>query len=203
MATQKMFTVDRFKGVSEATDGYSELGQGFASRISNWNITDAGNISVRPGFSPVPYFADGAAIVAVYSAFIRNDEYLIAVTYDGSDTISVHRKEGTIFTLAAARTDLLGIRSETEVVKIFPFGDKVYIQSAENADHCRNTLCSYSSHRRSAYRWWNSAGKPKPAQLQTEDPVFRRRQRNDLCTAGGSHCPRRRRNRQRQPQCHL
>lgn len=130
MATQKMFTVDKFKGVSEATDGYSELGQGFASRISNWNITDAGNISVRSGFSPVPYFADGAAIVAVYSAFIRNDEYLIAVTYDGTDTISVHRKEGTIFTLAASRTGLLGIGSETEVVKIFPFGDKVYIQSA-------------------------------------------------------------------------
>ena len=66
MPTQKMFTVDKFLGLNEAADGFSELKMGAASRMVNFAVTDAGNITVRPGFSRIPLFADTEKILTCF-----------------------------------------------------------------------------------------------------------------------------------------
>ena len=45
----KMFTVDKFLGINEAADGLTELGMGEASRMENFYVTDAYNLTLRPG----------------------------------------------------------------------------------------------------------------------------------------------------------
>ena len=41
---KRMFTVDKFLGINEAADGYTELKMGEASKMVNWFVTDAFNI---------------------------------------------------------------------------------------------------------------------------------------------------------------
>lgn len=131
MATQKMFTVDKFLGLNEAADGFSELKMGAASRMVNFTVTDAGNITVRPGFSRIPFFADTEKILTMWAGYIRNDQYIVvADLVAGADRLTVLRVEGTLFTPIFVETGLLGLTGAAgEVVKIFPFGDRVYVMS--------------------------------------------------------------------------
>ena len=131
MAIQKMFTVDKFLGLNEAADGFSELKMGAASRMINFAVTDAGNITVRPGFTRIPLFADTEKILTMWAGYIRNDQYLIVADLTaGADRLTVLRVEGTIFTPAFVDTGLLGLTGAAgEVVKIFPFGDRVYVMA--------------------------------------------------------------------------
>lgn len=131
MANEKMFTVDKFLGLNEVADGFSELKMGAASRMVNFSVTDAGNITVRPGFSKIPFFADTDKILTMWAGYIRNDQYIVAADMtQGADRLTVLRVEGTLFTAIAERSGLLGLAGAAgEVVKIFPFGEKVYVMS--------------------------------------------------------------------------
>lgn len=131
MATQKMFTVDKFLGLNEAADGFSELKMGAASRMINFSVTDAGNITVRPGFSRIPFFADTEKILTMWAGYIRNDQYIVVADLTaGTDKLTVLRVERTLFTPIYEGTGLLGLTGAVgEVVKIFPFGDRVYVMS--------------------------------------------------------------------------
>ena len=53
----RMFTVDRFLGVNESGDGDTELKLGEASRMVNFTITDAYNLSLRPGIRRLDFTA--------------------------------------------------------------------------------------------------------------------------------------------------
>ena len=55
VSNMRMFTVDKFLGVDESADGYTELKMGQASRMENWTITDAYNLTVRPGIQLVDF----------------------------------------------------------------------------------------------------------------------------------------------------
>ena len=92
----KMFTVDKFLGINEAADGYTELKMGQASRMVNWKVTDGYNITVRPGIRridpektrlPAPILASGAG-------FVGETEYLVIVDFSGgTDRIWMYRRE--------------------------------------------------------------------------------------------------------------
>ena len=45
----KMFTVDKFLGINESGDGDTELKMGEASKMENFLVTDAYNLTLRPG----------------------------------------------------------------------------------------------------------------------------------------------------------
>ena len=71
----KMFTVDKFLGINESADGLTELGMGEASAMENFFITDAYNLSVRPGIQRI----DGktrtpAKILATWAGHIGEEE---------------------------------------------------------------------------------------------------------------------------------
>ena len=132
MATEKMYTVDKFLGLNEAADGYSELKMGAASRMLNFNITNNGNITTREGFTKLPFLADSDKVLSMWAGYLRNDQYLIVADLcGGTDRLSVLRVEDTLFTEIVSQSGILGISdSEEEVVKIFPFADKVHVWSA-------------------------------------------------------------------------
>lgn len=129
MAIQKMYTVDKFLGLNEAADGYSELKLGQASRMINFTVTDGGNLTVRPGFSGIPVFADTDKLLDVWAGYIRNDEYLIVTDLSGdADRITVLQKKNSETTILFRDTGHLQLTgAENAVIKTFPFGDRVYI----------------------------------------------------------------------------
>lgn len=74
----KMFTVDKFLGVNESVDGETELKMGEASRMENFQVTDAMNLALRPGILRVDFSQSRspAQILASWAGYINDSEYL-------------------------------------------------------------------------------------------------------------------------------
>ena len=49
----KLFTVDKFLGLNEAADGYTELKMGEASNMVNFLVTDGYNLTTRDGIQRI------------------------------------------------------------------------------------------------------------------------------------------------------
>ena len=133
----RMFSVDKFYGVNEAADGFTELRMGEASKMENFAITDAFNLTLRPGIRRVdaalarePY-----PILAAWGGYVEDGEYLVVVDYTGeTDRIFLYAKdEKGGYDLHYQQFGVLGLESaEDAMVKIFSFGGKLYIMSAGN-----------------------------------------------------------------------
>ena len=74
-----MFTVDKFLGINEAADGYTELKMGEASKMENFFVTDAFNLTVRPGIQRVDSEKerDPAPILGSWAGYVNKQEYLL------------------------------------------------------------------------------------------------------------------------------
>lgn len=140
---KRMFTVDRFLGINESADGLTELQMGEASRMENFFITDAYNLTIRPGIQRIDiYDRTPAKILASWSGHVGekeneelDDEYLVVVDFDGTnDRVFLYRmNEEKLFYVFHTQTGVLGLTSaENAYVKIFPFGGRIYIMSAGN-----------------------------------------------------------------------
>lgn len=146
----KMFTVDKFLGVNEAADGLSELAMGEASVMENFFVTDAMNLTVRPGIQRIDLSQTRtpAQILASWAGHIGNeededvdDEYLVIVDFAGStDRIWMYRAgEDGQFSVFHHQNGALGLHSPSNAyVKIFPFGSRLYIMSAANTVYFEN-----------------------------------------------------------------
>ena len=140
MASQtgtKMFTVDKFLGINESADGYTELKMGEASKMENFFITDAYNLTLRPGVQRVDHEGerDPAAILACWAGYVGTEEYLLVCDFkDGKDRLWLYIKDetqGDGNRLAFRQDGALGLTSaENAMVKIFPFDGKLYVMSA-------------------------------------------------------------------------
>lgn len=130
----KMYTVDKFLGINEAADGFTELSMGEASAMENFLVTDGYNLTVRPGIIGVDL--DGrepAQILAAWSGHVGNEEYLVLCDfYGGTDRIFVYSKNETgSFALIHSQTGALGLtQKDGAYVKIFHFSEKLYIRSS-------------------------------------------------------------------------
>lgn len=131
----KLFTVDRFLGINESADGYTELKMGEASRMENWAITDAFNITLRPGIRRLttsPQVRTAATILAVWAGYAGDREYLVVVDYsEGRDRIWMFGKAASgDYELSMSQENVLRLTSaEDACVKIFSFAGKLYIMS--------------------------------------------------------------------------
>ena len=140
MASQtgkKMYTVDKFLGLNESVDGYTELKMGEASRMENWFVTDGYNITTRPGIRRVDFTQerDPAPILASWAGHIGEREYCVICDFaNGIDRIWMYgRTEGGENKLVHSQTGALGLTAAKDaMVKIFSFGGKLYIMSAKN-----------------------------------------------------------------------
>lgn len=136
-SNMRMFTVDKFLGINEAADGFTELKMGEASKMENWFITDAYNLTVRPGIQAVDFGEErtAAPILGAWSGFTGDTEYLAVVDFlDGTDRVWMFtRGEDSKFYLAFHQEGALGLTAaEDSFVKIFSFGGELYIMSAGN-----------------------------------------------------------------------
>ena len=139
-----MFTVDKFLGIDESADGLTELGMGVASKMENFYVTDAYNLTVRPSIQRIdPNQArTPATILASWAGHIGDeenenvdDEYLVVVDFDGAaDRIFMYRgNDDGGFYIAHTQRGTLGLsKAENAYVKVFPFGSSLYIMSAGN-----------------------------------------------------------------------
>ena len=136
----KMFTVDKFLGINEAADGFTELKMGEASAMENFLITDGFNLALRPGVRRVDFTVERepAPILGCWAGYISEDskeEHLVIVDfYDGTDRIWLYtRSEVGGATVQYRQDGALGLTSkEAHLVRIFAFGGKLWITSRGN-----------------------------------------------------------------------
>ena len=136
----KMFTVDKFLGINEAADGFTELKMGQASEMKNFFITDGFNLKVRPGAKRMDFSEERkpAPILASWAGFISENstqEHLLVVDFsDGTDRIWLYTKnEVGGYTTQYRQDGALGLTSAEEpMVKIFTFGGKLWVMSRGN-----------------------------------------------------------------------
>lgn len=137
MASQngkKMYTVDKFLGLNEAPDGYTELKMGEASRMVNWLVTDGFNITTRPGIRRVDFTQERtpAPILASWAGHIGEKEYCVLCDFaDGKDRLWVYgRTQAGNYEQVHSQLGALGLtEANNAMVKIFFFGGKLYVMS--------------------------------------------------------------------------
>lgn len=131
----KMFTVDKFLGINEAADGYTELALGQASRMENWTVTDGNNLKVRPGIRRLDpgFLRSPSQIICSWAGFLGKNQYLVIVDApDGTDRITVYEMErdGTLH-VSSTQSGLLGISDPSSAhAKLFSFAGKLYIMTS-------------------------------------------------------------------------
>ena len=136
MQGTRMFTVDKFLGLNEAADGNTELRMGEASKMENWLVTDAFNLTTRPGIQRVDTVQgrNNAPILASWAGFAGEQEYLVICDFAASaDRVWMYQKnEDGSHSLVHSQTGALGLTTaEDAFVKIFTFGGRLYIMSAK------------------------------------------------------------------------
>lgn len=138
----KMFTVDQFLGVNESVDGETELKMGEASRMENFQVTDALNLTLRPGIRRVgfPLARTTAPILASWAGYIGENEYLCLCDFSGGkDRLFLYQVQDDSYSLTCSQEEALGLTSATDhLVKIFSFAGKLYVMS-------RGKIVSYQS----------------------------------------------------------
>lgn len=130
----KMYTVDKFLGLNEAADGYTELRMGQASRMVNWTVTDGMNIATRPGVQRLDFMQERepGKILAMWAGYVDDREYLVVADFlEGNDRLFLYSTLGGTYTLVSRAEGALGLEEEEDaMVKIFPFGGKLFVMSS-------------------------------------------------------------------------
>ena len=137
---KRMFTVDKFFGINESADGLTELGMGEASRMENFFITDAFNLTLRPGIQRLDHEMqrDPAPILATWAGYVDTKEYLLICDFkDGTDRIWLYiaddMQESGEHRVFYRQDGALGLTSaENAFVKVFTFGGRIHVMSAGN-----------------------------------------------------------------------
>ena len=128
-SNMKMVTVDKFLGINEAADGYTELKMGQASRMENWAVTDAYNLKVRPGIQLMDFDGErpAAPVLGAWAGYVEDREYMTVVDFrEGVDRIWMFgRGPNGKHRLEFCQEGALGLREPEEAyVKIFTFNGR-------------------------------------------------------------------------------
>lgn len=131
----KLFTVDKFLGINRSGDGETELKMGEASNMVNFLISDAFNLTLRPGIRRVDFTQERtpAPILASWAGHAGEPEYFVVCDFaEGTDRLFLYtRKETGEHELFLRQEGALGLTSaEGAKVKIFAFAGKLYVMSA-------------------------------------------------------------------------
>lgn len=129
-----MFTVDKFLGINESGDGDTELKMGEASKMENFTITDAYNLSLRPGVRRIDFSAerDPAPLLSAWAGFLGQRDLLLLCDFSGgTDRLFVYEKEEDESQKLIHRQDgALGLtKAEGAKVNIFTFNGDLYVMS--------------------------------------------------------------------------
>lgn len=133
MASEKMFTVQRFLGLHEAADGETQLKNGEAAKIENFTITNEGHLKLRPGLSLSLAISSGSGakkIIGLFCGYLGSD-YILAAAYAAKNTAEEANNGiyiyGSIDPAHQAFTHLENVfGSDPSWVHFFVFGGKLY-----------------------------------------------------------------------------
>jgi len=131
----KMYTVDKFLGINKSGDGETELKMGEASHMENFMVSDAFNLTLRPGIRRVDFSQarTPAPILASWAGHVGEPEYFVICDFaDGQDRLFLYTRRDTgEHELFLQQDGALGLKSaENAKVKIFAFAGKLYVMSA-------------------------------------------------------------------------
>lgn len=131
----KLFTVDKFLGINKSGDGETELKMGEASNMENFMVTDAFNLTLRPGIRRVDFEQkrNPAPVLASWAGHVGEPEYFVICDFaDGRDRLFLYTRKGTgEYELFLRQEGALGLTSaEGAKVKIFAFAGRLYVMSA-------------------------------------------------------------------------
>lgn len=131
----KMYTIDKFLGVNEGVDGYTELQMGEASAMENFFVTDGYNLKVRPGVVTVDLGArEPAPILAAWSGHFGDGQYLVLCDFfNGQDRLLIYSMDRNgMFRLLHSQQGALGLtQADGANVQIFAFTQKLYVRSTQ------------------------------------------------------------------------
>ena len=132
----KMFTVDKFLGINESGDGDTELKLGEASRMVNFTVTDAYNLSLRPGIRRLDFAAERspAPILGAWAGFLNTEDFLVICDFaEGRDRLFIYRRtEQKAHELVLRQEGALGLTTaKNAMVNIFTFNGLLYVMSAK------------------------------------------------------------------------
>lgn len=133
---EKMFTVNRFLGLHESSDGDTQLKMGEASELVNFKITEDGHLKIRDGVEPVALEYDhlteyNQEIMGVWSGYVGKEIFLVIATctpenvkYE-ADYIYIYRKDvnGTYTGVSSLKNPF---EWTTGKVLFFNFGGNLY-----------------------------------------------------------------------------
>lgn len=131
----KLFTVDKFLGINKSGDGETELKMGEASNMENFMVSDAFNLTIRPGIRRVDFGQERepAQILASWAGHVGEPEHFVLCDFlNGTDRLFIYTRRDTgEHELHYRQEGALGLTGpEDAKVKIFCFAGKLYVMSA-------------------------------------------------------------------------
>ena len=119
----KIYSVDKFLGVNQYADSETELKPGEAADILNFNITDGGNLTLRPGIC-VQSGSNTARILSYWKGRLGAHTYSVTVFEESNGSCRAMAQlvdVPAVFAFAYPGFDL------SVPVKMFPVEDRLYI----------------------------------------------------------------------------
>ena len=118
--TEKIFSLNAFKGLNQNPDGDTKLKMGEAAVVRNFRITRDGNLQRRPGTHTLVDLETDSPVKGLWVGFVNDHEYMLGACngklYQFWDDVSME----------FAATEI-GAIDTTKDVTIFPFSNIVYI----------------------------------------------------------------------------
>lgn len=138
MSTSRIFTVDKFLGLNESEDGSTELKLGEATAIKNFNITDGGNLKVRPGVALLNR-SEGETILGIWRGLLG--------TWKAFAVVSKHQAgcqcnvEAENYGSTITNTFMLPFDT-SRPIKLIPFGDRLFIFGCPTSGKIEDSVVS-------------------------------------------------------------
>lgn len=137
MGTNKIFMVDKFRGLNESRNGSTGLELGEASKAENFYITDDYKLKSRPGTSVLNRLPGNAKICALWDGLIGEGHWTFMVYHYGSPavgaTLAVIGRNAAAAALEFDGTYSTFMRTDYPI-KFFTLGSKLYIVGSYTGD---------------------------------------------------------------------
>ena len=131
--SMKTFAVNKFLGLNQSENGSTGLALGEASKVENFYITDDQKLKTRPGVSPFYSSFMGGPRLALWQGMLGGTHCVVTVDsyhYQEALVTNPHTARIAVITQAASgepkTTQRIGYFTD-DPVKIFPWGDRLYI----------------------------------------------------------------------------
>lgn len=132
----KIFSVDKFLGINTSADGTTELKLGEAATAENFYITNDYNLKTRPGVTALHRLSERRQILNLWDGMIGNGRWTFLLYCDIAPrtvvlTVISRNAEAQSWGVDG---DYIARMNPDYPIKIFSFGDRIYLVGSDSAD---------------------------------------------------------------------